>query len=386
MKTNVHQKTVKNSITSTHGFRLLGLAVLITLASLPALARDGFHYRQTNLVSDLPGAQVTDTNLVNAWGISFSTSGPFWISDNGTGQSTLYAVTNDSTGAPHVTVEGLVVTIPGDGSVTGQFFDGTGQFHGDVFIFVNEDGTISGWRGALGTAAEVLVSGSTNNVYKGVAISTNTNGTVLLAANFRQGTVDVYDTNLTLVSQLKDNRAANGYAPFNVQSLDGELFVTFAKQDADKHDDVGGRGHGLIDVLHLNTGKFSRFVTGRDAGGNLDEINSPWGLTVASRSFAPHSDELLVGNFGSGTIMTFNEFGHFHGLLEGAHGKPIVIDGLWGLTFGNGGNAGVPGDLYFTAGPQGESHGLFGSLTAAHGHGHGHGNDDGDGDNDRDDR
>ena len=366
--------------TSTLRLSLLGLAALITLASLPSYARDHeraeFHYRQTNLVSDLPGAQVTDTNLVNAWGMSFSAGSPFWISDNGTGKSTLYAVTNDPTGAPHVTTQGLVVTIPGDGSVTGQFFDGAGQFHGDVFVFVNEDGTISGWRGALGTAAETLVPGSSNNVYKGVAMATNNNATVLLAANFRQGAIDVYDTSLNLISRLKDHFAPQDYAPFNIRSFDGVLLVTFAKQDSAKHDDVPGRGHGLIDVLDLQTGRFFRFATGRDAGGNLEEINSPWGLATAPKSFAPHSDELLVGNFGSGTIMTFNEFGKFQGLLEGAHEKSIVIDGLWALAFGNGGSAGVPGDLYFTAGPQSESHGLFGSLTAVLGGGN----------NDRDDR
>ncbi len=381
MKTNIQQNANQTSTTSTHRLRLLGLAVIsITLACVTSYARDRegdeFHYRQTNLVSDLPGAQVTDTNLVNAWGTSFSATSPFWISDNGTGKATLYAVTNDSTGAPHVTTQSLVVTIPGDGSVTGQFFDGAGQFHGDVFIFVNEDGTISGWRGALGTVAETLVPGSSNNVYKGVEITTNKNATVLLAANFRQGTVDVYDTNLTLISQLKDHFAPHDYAPFNIRSLDGVLFVTFAKQDAAKHDDVAGPGHGLIDVLDLKTGKFFRFATGRDAGGNLEEINSPWGLAVAPKTFAPHADELLVGNFGSGTIMAFNESGEFHGLLEGAHEKSIVIDGLWGLAFGNGGSAGVPGDLYFTAGPQSESQGLFGSLTAVRG----------DGDMDHDDR
>ena len=331
----------------------------------------------------MPGvAQVTDSNLVNAWGMSFSATSPFWISDNGTGLSTLYAVTNDSSGAPVVKPQSLVVAIPGDGTPTGQFFDGTGSFNGDVFIFVSEDGTISGWRGALGNMAETLVVGVTNNVYKGVTMTTTADGPLLLAANFRQGTVDVYDTNLTLVSQFTDPHAPKGFAPFNVQSIDGTIFVTFAKQDQFKHDDVAGAGNGLIDILDPNNGKFRRFATGRNAGGKLDEINSPWGLAVSPKGFGPHGDQLLVGNFGSGTIMAFDEFGSFLGLLQSTDKDPVVIDGLWAFAFGNGANVGDANTLFFTAGPDGENHGLFGSLSPApKGHGHDH---DGDGDNDND--
>jgi len=143
--------------------------------------------------------------------------------------------------------------------------------------------------------------------------------------------------------------------------------VTFAKQDADKEDDVAGPGHGLIDTFDPQTGAFHRFATGSDAGGDLDEINSPWGLAVSPNGFGKHSDELLVGNFGSGTIMAFDSNGMLKGLLKGFHEGPIVIEGLWGLAFGNGGRGGTPDTLYFTAGPDGESHGLFGSLAPAHG-------------------
>jgi uncharacterized protein (TIGR03118 family) len=363
---------------------LLALAASLALISTQAMANNHAKsggYLQTNLVSDLPGiAQLQDSNLVNPWGISFSATSPFWISDNGSGLSTLYAVTNDTNDTPTVVKQELVVSIPGDGVPTGQLFDETGSFNGDVFIFAGEDGTISGWRPALDGAAELLVS-RTNAVYKGITlvnikgnskIDGNDNGhhknkdttPLLLLANFREGTVDIYDTNMDII-QITDPKAPAGYAPFNVQNIDGDVFVTFAKQDDAKHDDVAGPGHGFIDVLDLKNGKFRRFATGTDAGGKLAEINSPWGLALAPKSFTEHGDELLVGNFGSGTIMTFNGGGNFRGLLQDTNEQDIVINGLWGLTFGNDGSAGVSDALYFTAGLNGEADGLFGSIVPA---------------------
>ena len=375
-------KSNKNTIVVGFGPRRLGLfmlAVSLAMISTAVMAKSGKDndkphsgYLQTNLVSDLSGiAQLQDTNLLNPWGISFSATSPFWISDNGSGLSTLYAVTNNAGGAPQVTKLGLEVAIPGDGVPTGQLFDGTGSFNGDVFIFAGEDGTISGWRSSLGGAAELLVS-RTNAVYKGITLVTikgshrhkNDDTPLLLLANFREGTVDIYNTNLDLV-QISDPKAPVGYAPFNVQNIDGNIFVTFAKQDGEKHDDVAGPGHGFIDVLDLKNGKFHRFATGTDAGGKLSSINSPWGMALARKSFGEHNDELLVGNFGSGTIMAFNGGGSFRGLLEDTNDTAIVIDGLWGLAFGNGGSAGVPTALYFTAGPNSEADGLLGSIVPA---------------------
>ena len=358
----------------------LSMAAVLSLLAL-AVQADEVKYRQVNLVADLQGvALLQDTNLVNAWGISFGPNTPFWVSDNGTGLSTLYAVTNDSSGTTHVIKQGLQVTIPGDGTPTGQVFNNVGGFNGDLFLFVSEDGTISGWRGALGTTAEVLVPGNANTVYKGVTLATTSNGPVLLAANFKQGTVDVYGTNAVLMGQFKDSRAPAGYAPFGIQAINNLVFVTFAKQDATLHDDVAGRGHGLIDVFDPATGKFHRFATGSDAGGRVKEMNSPWGIALAPSSFGEHGVDLLVGNFGSGTIMAFDSDGDFRGLLQAEHGPALVIDGLWGLTFGNGTRAGDPAKLYFSAGPNGESDGLFGSLEPVKhedhgGHDHGHGND-----------
>ena len=396
MKDNITKETM---MTATQTLRHLGLyltAALVTLACMPASAWDdrgrADDYQQVNLVSDLPGVAILqDTNLVNAWGMSFSSTSPFWISDNGSGLSTLYAVTYDTNGVVQVAKQGLEVGIPGEGNPTGQLFNGTGAFHTNLFIFASEDGTISGWRGALGVQAEVLVSRSTA-VYKGITLTTSNGEPILLAANFAEGTLDAYGTNLTLLAQFADPTAPDGYAPFNVLSLGGMVFVTFAKQDAAKHDDVPGRGHGLIDVFNPETGVFHRFATGSDARGKhpggkhlraIAEINSPWGLALAPTNFGVHADQLLVGNFGSGTIMSFDANGEFRGLLEaeGSHERPIVIDGLWGLAFGNGGKAGRPGTLYFTAGPNGESNGLFGSLDPVveprpgKGHGRRHNND-----------
>ncbi len=359
----------------------VGLSMVAASLMMPSVLRaDDNRYQQVNLVSDQPGvAMLQDTNLVNAWGVSFSSTSPFWISDNGKGLATLYSVTNDPTGAEHVTKQGLEVSIPGDGTPTGQVFNNHGGFNGDIFLFVSEDGTISGWRPALGTSAETLVPGISNNVYKGATLISTSNGPVLLASNFRQGTVDAYGSNATLIAQFSDPRTPAGYAPFGIQSINGLVFVTFAKQDDLKHDDVAGPGNGLIDVLDPMSGRFHRFATGKDAGGKVKDMNSPWGIALAPSSFVAGDgkggmfgkgdkgpeEALLVGNFGSGTIMTFEADGDFQGDLKGTTGGAIVIDGLWALTFGNGGAAGDTNTLFFTAGPNGESNGLFGSLRPA---------------------
>ena len=394
-KTNIYKTT--STLTVVRSSLLLS-ASLALATSVPAIAkpdrdRDETRYQQINLVSDIAGvAQVQDTNLVNGWGISFHPTFPFWVSDNGTGVTTLYSVTNDASGAPHAsavpsTAIGIpgsgpaVISIPGNGSISGQVANNSSEFNGDIFLFVSEDGTISGWRPGLETAAETLATRETA-VYKGVTLTTVGTNTFLLAANFHEGTLDVYDGDSTLIGQFRDNRAPAGYAPFNVQELNGVVFVTFAKQDASQKDDVSGRGRGLIDTFTLADGKFHRFATGSAVGGSVREMNSPWGLAVAPSTFGEHANQLLVGNFGSGTIMTFDADGHFKGLLERDEDRPVTIDGLWGLTFGaDGGVSGVSTDLYFSAGLNDERHGLFGVIQAVSGdddddrdgHGHGHG-------------
>lgn len=372
------------------GLSLLLTTAVATLACMPASAMDRFHdhdrddqetrYQQINLVSDIAGvAQIQDTNLVNAWGISSGPTGPFWISDNGTGKATLYAVTNDASGAPHVSIAPRVVAIPGNG-VIGVLFNNTTAFNTNLFIFASADGTISGWRPALGNTAEVLASRNTA-LYTGIALATKNTRPVLLAANFGEGTIDEYNSSLQLVGRFADRHAPYGYAPFNVQNVAGNVFVTFAKQNAAKNGVAPGRGRGLIDVFIPANGTFHRFATGEAAGGKVREMNSPWGVTLAPGSFGSHADRLLVGNFGSGTIMSFGANGKFRGLLKGPEECPVTIDGLWGLTFGAAGTAGVATDLYFTAGPNGEAHGLFGVIQTENeddnndednGHGHDH--------------
>jgi len=370
----------------------------LALACVPAGAKqhhdnDETHYRAINLVSDIAGVgQVQDTNLVNGWGISYHDTNPFWVSDNGSGVTTLYAVTNDASGAPHASIvpAGAIgiggtgaaeVFIPGLGNVTGQVANNTAGFNGDIFLFVSEDGTVSGWRPGLGGSAETLATRPTA-VYKGVTLATVGTNTLLLAANFHEGTIDVYPSGSATPTQFTDHTAPAGYAPFNVQNLNGVIFVTFARQDAAGQDDIPGSGRGLIDMFDVNTGTFHRFAAGSRAGGHISQMNSPWGLALAPSTFGEHADQLLVGNLGSGTIMTFDANGHFKGLLERDEDRPVTIDGLWGLTFGaDGGVSGVSTDLYFSAGPNDYQHGLFGVIQAVsddddrdgHGHGEGHG-------------
>jgi uncharacterized protein (TIGR03118 family) len=307
---------------------------------------------------------LQDTNLITPWGISFSSTSPFWISANGTGLAKVYCVTNDSLGAPHVSDVGLEVAIPGNGTITGQACNNTNGFNGDLFLFASEDGTISGWRPALTFAAETLASRS-SAVYKGIAIvpPTTTSGVMLLAANFSEGTVDVYDGNMNLVGQYADPAAPAGYAPYNVQMAAGKIFVTFAKQDATKHNAVTGPGHGLIDVFNLATHSFQRFATGKDAGGKLTTIDTPWGVAYSPANFGKNSNQLLFANHGTGTILAFSTSGSAIGLLTGPSKSPIVINGLLGLSFGNGSGAGVLSNLYYTAGPNNSgNHGLFGCI------------------------
>jgi uncharacterized protein (TIGR03118 family) len=331
-------------------------AVLSCLAATGTAAAAG--YTQTNLVSDQPGALITDASLINPWGLSTSSASPFWVSDNGTGVATLYSV-SPTTNVPAKV--GLTVTIPGDGTVTGQVFSpAVTAFNGDIFLFVSEDGTISGWRGALGTTAEVLQLSSFANVYKGVTLATISGNTYLYAANFHNGTIDVLKGTAgapDLPGNFTDPTTPAGYAPFNIQNLGGQIYVTYALQDAAKHDDVPGAGHGFVSHFDLNGVFLGRLISN-------GVLNSPWGLALAPANFGAFSNALLVGNFGDGRINAFNAAnGAFLGALSNGVGTPIVVSGLWGLLFGNGGSGGATDVLYFTAGTGGEAHGLFGSLT-----------------------
>jgi uncharacterized protein (TIGR03118 family) len=345
--------------TRTRGVLAL-LWTFLALLTAPVLAQAGA-FTVMNLVTDdqtANAAQIADPDLKNAWGISFSSTSPFWVSDNGTGVATLYGV-DPATNA--TTKQGLVVTIPGDGSVTGQAFNGGSGFNADRFLFVSEDGTVSGWRAALGTTAETLVVGLADNVYKGTASATIGPDTYLYTTNFRAGTIDVIKGNAAapdLAGNFVDPNIPSGYAPFGIANLDGKLYVTYALQDASKKDDVAGAGNGFVSVFDLQ-GNF----LGRVASDGT--LNSPWGLAIAPASFGTLAGDLLVGNFGDGRISAFDLGSNmFVGQLTGLTGDPLEIDGLWGLTPGNGGNGGNLLSIYFSAGPDDETHGLFGVIAA----------------------
>jgi uncharacterized protein (TIGR03118 family) len=313
-------------------------------------------YTQLNLVSDgaVPAAHI-DPDLKNPWGISFGPTSPFWISDNGSGLSTLY----NGSGAK----QGLVVTIPppGGATPTGTVFNGAaGNFMGDRFLFATEDGTIAGWQG--GTVATLRVPNAGGAVYKGLALD----GVRIYATDFAGGKVDVFDSSYSPVAlgagAFTDPNLPAGYAPFGIQNLGGTLYVTYAFKKPGTIDDQAGPGFGFVDTYDANGNFIQRLISG-DPGNPSSPLNSPWGVALAPASFGDLASLLLVGNFGDGRINAFDPAtGAFVDTLRDKNGNPIVIDGLWGLDFGNGGTGFDAKKLYFTAGPNDESDGLFGSL------------------------
>ena len=350
---------IKSSFPNVSIKLVLSLSATLAFCPLPSTASTFFN--QTNLVTDNQStnpAQITDPNLINAWGISYG-PGPFWISATGTGVSTVYTVnpaTNVTTTSP------LVVSIPGAGNVTGQVFNSnTAAFNGNLFLFVSMDGTVSGWRGSLGTQAETLVSGSPQNVYMGVAEGSVSGNSYIFAANFKSGAIDVIDGSgqaTSLAGNFTDPNLPSGYAPFNIQSLDDKLYVTYALQDAASGDEVAGAGLGFVSVFD-DEGNFLQRVASQGT------LNAPWGLAIAPASFGEFAGDLLVGNFGDGKINAYSVSDYsFAGQLTETDGTPISIDGLWALSIGNDTVAGSSNAIYFTAGPNDENHGLFGVISA----------------------
>lgn len=350
-----------NNLSTTSLVRMAVLSlVAITLLSLPAAAQ---LFTVSNLTSDIPnvGTQPTDPDLVNPWGLVASSTSPWWVSDNGSGKLTLY----NGSGAK----QGLIVAVPQwdnspGGNPSGQIFNGTQDFKlannkPASFIVSTEDGTIQGWNG--GTTTTIVYNGWPNAVYKGLALGSANGANYIYAANFRAGTVDAFDATFTLHSfganAFVDPTIPAGYAPFNVANINGNIIVSYALQDDEKHDDVAGIGHGYIDVY--------------DSQGNLLQklphvyaLNSPWAMVVAPTGWAQLSGKLLVGNFGSGGIAAYDLTSNlFVGVLQGDQGLPISINGLWGLSFGNGAGSGPLTTLYFTSGYFAEAHGVFGTIT-----------------------
>jgi uncharacterized protein (TIGR03118 family) len=348
---------------------MLGLLTLLSVSSLTFAQQAG--YSQSNLVSNVSAvATTTDANLSNPWGISFAPGQDFWIANNNTGTSTLY----DAQGNKN----SLVVTIPGatsnpngncsPGCPTGTVANGNGTyFGGAAFVFDTEDGLIISWSG--GTTATVAFDNSASGaVYKGLA----TLGTTLLAANFNTGKVDVYDSNFnptSLPGSFTDPNLPVGLAPHGIHVIGNQVYVAYAMQDSPKHDAVPGAGAGQVDIFDTNGNFVSTFV----AASAHNNLNAPWGVVAAPSSFGTFASDILVGNFGDGTISAFDSTGKFLGQLTNSSGATLVNPGMWDMVFGAGGT-GDPGTLYLTAGgsanqpnfpPGGSATSVFASLVPA---------------------
>jgi uncharacterized protein (TIGR03118 family) len=343
-------------------------AVATLLLTAAAWGQEHNSYTKTNLDSDVAGqAENIDPNLVNGWGLSYGEGfdDNFWVSSNGMGVSTIY----DQEGVP----QSLVVTIPpsstnteGVSAPTGNVFNsfGTGFVVSDgtnsgsaKFIFVSEDGGISGWSPDVSMTEAILAvdHGPENAIYKGATLATDANGRLTLyATNFWAAKVEMYSDTFTEIdtsSTFVDPTIPLGYAPFGIQAINGSIYVSYAKQDPERTDDVPGPGHGFVSVFDPSGNFIKRLITHRP-------LNSPWGMALAPANFGKLSGSLLVGNFGNGRINSFDlETGRDQGPMRTTNGRPIEVPGLWALLF-------LDNDLYITAGPEEESHGLFSEITA----------------------
>lgn len=325
----------------------------------------GMNYAATALTSDDGTAAHMDADLVNAWGLAFNPTAFAWVADNGTSKSTLY----DGNGVKQSPTVSIPAGQAGPANPTGIVYNGTPDFKitqgattaASVFLFAGEAGTISGWSPGvdLNAAVKVFDGGATGNVYKGLATGSYLNTNYLYATDFHNNAVDVFDGTFTKVSlpgRFSDPSLPAGYAPYGIQDIGGKLFVSFAKQDAQAHDEVAGAGMGVVDEFDTGGNLIKRFATG-------GMLNASWGMAMAPANFGGFSNDILIANFGDGKINAFNpDTGEYAGTLSKADGSPIVIDGLWGIAFGNGVNSQPTNTLFYTAGPGGEAHGVFGRI------------------------
>lgn len=356
---------------------------LLLAAAAPVFAGDdSTAYIRTDLVSNLQNlVQPADPNLQNAWGVANSPGGPLWVADNNDGLSTIY----DGNGVK----TNLTVTIPlpagraapPAAAPTGLVWNPTTGFKITVgtatapasFIFDSEDGTISAWSATVdpiaagkSTATLVVDNSSKAAVYKGLAFGTNKHGNFLFATNFAAGTVEVYDqtfTAATLDGSFSDPDIPAGFAPFGITNVDNNLYVTYAKQNAQKNDVVAGAGLGFVNVFTTDGILVKRFAS-------RGTLNAPWGVARATQNFGEFSGDILIGNFGAqgnfaGWISAFSggNDNEFIGPVRDAKGRPISIDGLWSVFFGTFLNSDAD-TLYFTAGPNQQQNGLFGKIVA----------------------
>lgn len=337
---------------------ILGAVALTALTAAHAQQS----YTQSNLTADQAGvAAHTDAQLSNPWGISFIPGDVFWIANNNGGTSTTYDAAGNkqsiTTGIPVAANNPCNPACP-TGNVANTV---TTDFGGATFIFDTEDGVIASWNGTANAVTKVDNSGvGAGAVYKGLALVSNSQGNFLLAANFRSGAVEVYDHNFHAATlsggTFTDPNLPTGYAPHGIHVINGLVFVAYAAQDAPKHDPMIGAGLGLVDIFQTD----GTFKTRMATGGTL---NAPWGVVLTSANFGKFSNDLLVGNFGDGTINAYDSNGNFLAQLMDSNGHVITNPGLWDLVFGAGGSSGDPNTLYFTAGSATQNHGLFASLV-----------------------
>ena len=357
---------------------LVAVAVVLLQAAPAQAGNFRGSFRQTNLVSDLAGVALhQDPDLKNPWGLSSSPTSPIWVSDNNAAVSTLYTGAGTKIGLTvHIPAPGDPPDGPFTGAPTGTVFNPTGDFKisngkttaKSIFLFDTEDGTVLGWNPTVGgtnatiavdRSADVDRAGDVGAVYKGLANGSVGSANFLYAANFRFGTVDVFDRNFKLQTSagaFTDSSIPSGFAPFGIQNIGGFIYVTYALQNESKHDDVKGPGNGFVDVYTTSGALVRRLAT-------RGTLNSPWGLAQAPSTFGNFHDAILVGNFGDGLINGFTVDGEFRGQLKSETSAPIQNDGLWGLRFGNGGAGGDVNTLFFAAGIFDEAHGLFGSIV-----------------------
>ena len=358
-----------SKIQSAIGTLAATAAVLAFSASARADDPTPTGYEQHVLVSDgsVP-ADHTDPNLVNAWGIVFNPTAFVWVANNGTGTSTLYdgsgnanqlvvtlpAVNGDETGNP----TGIAFSAGNDFVVTNGTTNGPARF-----IFAAENGTLSGWAPNVDTThAIIAVNRSAQHaVYKGVALGGNGAGHLLYATDFHNGHVDVFDGTFNPVNVpggFADRQLPAGYAPFGIQNVNGDIIVTFAKRQREGDDERAGQGLGIVDAFDANGTLISRLVT-------HGQLNAPWGIALAPLGFGRFGGALLIGNFGDGTINAFDpRNGNFLGTLKDTNHKPLHVDGIWGMAFGNGVLGQKADTLFFAAGPHDEAGGAYGMITA----------------------
>jgi uncharacterized protein (TIGR03118 family) len=341
-------------------------AVVAAVAAAAGSAAGPDIYTTYQVISDGTTVQATatDKSLVNGWGLTAGPTTPWWTSNNGTNTSTLY----NGVGAK----QALTVAVPG--GPTGTVFNGDGtafvvssggKSGAARFLFATEGGTILGWSPTVSTAQAVVGAdrSSAGAIYKGLAIADGK----LFATDFHNGRVDVFDNTFTLVSGsgFSDPKVAKGYGPFGIQALGGNIFVTYAKQDAAAKDDVPTPGGGFVDEYTTGGTLVARVAV---AGKRNAPLDSPWGLAMAPADWGAFGGDLLVGNFGNGRISAYQDRGGgkwvYKGQLRRADGTPIQIDGLWAIAFGNGAAAGPTNWLYYLSGPNDEANGLFGVITA----------------------